>query len=175
MEQKLSGEHDACRGDTRLLCVQHFCWEPKTLSLNLWDLTRSCSLAVLVCWQNLCCIHVRSFLIQAVLHLVMGPVMCGQTVALISLRSTTLCGRAITCHTSFIYCKNIPWLFPATPFKSDHIHTHTPTHTTYAVQAPSIIYIHHTPLARRNFLENPLESVEEIKPPNKPGYIYGFN
>lgn len=40
-----------------------------------------------------------------------GPIVCGQTVILISFCPTGLRSSVITCHTSFVDCKNTTWLF----------------------------------------------------------------
>lgn len=61
---------------------------------------------------NVLCIHMQSFLIRGVACSVMGPIICGQTVILISFRSTGLRSCVITCHTSFVDCKNATRLFP---------------------------------------------------------------
>ncbi len=66
----------------------------------------------------------QSFLIRGVACWVMRPIICGQTVILISFRATGLRSCVITCHTSFIDCKNATWLSPAHNLESISFRKH---------------------------------------------------
>lgn len=86
--------------------------------------------------RNVLCIHMQSFLIRGVACSVMGPIICGQTVILISFRSTGLRSCVITCHTSFVDCKNATRLFPghnlvAISFRSIATYNSATSHLIY--------------------------------------------
>lgn len=70
-----------------------------------------------------------------------GAIICGQTAILISVRSTGLRSCMITCHTSFVDCKNATRLFPGYSLAAISFRKHY--HVQF-VRLPPYLYIYYS-------------------------------